>query len=120
MCIRLPKNEILNVGVIAGMGQPAVITVKDAGLYTVAALTAHKRFPGVMRFLTNWYLKDEKRIQKSLNRMCKYLSEEDRAEITVPGAEPLIMAILRAAYAQGPDGVIQDSQIYSTPWDFEL
>ena len=30
------------------------------------------------------------------------------------------MACLKAAYAQGPDGVIRDGQIYGSPWGFEL
>ncbi|KAL9637421.1 MAG: hypothetical protein Q9164_002193 [Protoblastenia rupestris] len=99
----LPKDEILNVAVVA-----------------VAALSAQKWIPSVMRFLTNWYLKDDKRLQKSLYRMYKYLTEEDRAEITKPEAESLMMASLKAAYAQGPNGVIRDGQLYITPWDFEL
>ena len=115
-----PKDEILNVAVVAGMGPPTVLTVKDAGLYTVAALSAHKWIPSVMRFLTNRYVKDDKRLQKSLYRMYKYLTEEDRAEVTKPETESLMMASLKAAYAQGPDGVIRDGQLYSTPWDFEL
>lgn len=115
-----PKTELLNVGVVAGIGPPAVLTLKHAGLYTMAALSAVKWFPGVMRSLTNWYLRDDKRIQKSIRRMSKYLTEEDRAEITGSDAESMIMAVLKAAYAQGPDGVIRDGQIYSSPWGFEL
>ena len=102
------------------MGPPAVLTVRDAGLYTVAALSAQKWIPSVMRFLTNWYLKDDKRLQKSLYCMYKYLSEEDRAEVAKPEAESLMMASLKVAYAQGPDGVIRDGQLYSTPWDIKL
>jgi len=115
-----PKTELLNVGVVAGIGPPAVLTLKHAGLYTMAALSAVKWFPGVMRSLTNWYLRDDKRIQKSIRRMSKYLTEEDRAEITGPDAESMIMAVLKAAYAQGPDGVIRDGHIYSSPWGFDL
>jgi len=115
-----PKNELLNVGVVAGIGPPAVLTLKHAGMYTMAALSAQKWFPGVMRSSTNWYLRDDKRLQKSISRMSKYLTKEDRAEVTGSDAESMIMAVLKAAYAQGPDGVIRDSQIYSSPWGFEL
>lgn len=82
-----PKTGLLNVGVVAGIGPPAVLTLKPAGLYTMAALSAVKWFPGVMRSLTNLYLRDDKRLQKSISRMSKYLTEEDRAEITGPDAE---------------------------------
>lgn len=115
-----PQSELLNVGVVAGIGPPAVLTLKHAGLYTVAALNAVKWFPGVMRSLTNWYLRDDRRLQRSISRMSKYLTEEDRVEITGPEAESMIMAVLKAAYAQGPDGVIRDGQIYSSSWGFEL
>lgn len=111
----LKGTPILNVGVVAGIGPPAVLTLKHAGLYTMAALSAVKWFPGVMRSLTKWYLRDDKRLQKSISRMSKYLTEEDRAEITGSDAESMIMAVLKAAYAQGPDGVIRDGQIYSSP-----
>ena len=117
----LPQDELLNTAVIAGMGAPGVLTVKNAGLYTMAALSLLKWAPGVMRVLVKWSLADDKRLQRDLNHLYKYFgTEEDRAQISSPEAQSSIMATLKAAYAQGPDGVIRDGQIYNTPWDFEL
>jgi pimeloyl-ACP methyl ester carboxylesterase len=113
-----PKDEILNVAVIAGIGPPAVLTVRNAGLYTVAVLSAQRWIPSMVRYLMNWYLEDDRRLQKNLNRMYDYLTEEDRAEVSTLGAEPLIMASLKAAYAQGADGVIRDGQIYKYTMGF--
>ena len=38
-----PSHKTLNVAVVAGMGPPGVATVKNAGMYTVAALAAQQR-----------------------------------------------------------------------------
>ena len=37
-----PSHKTLNVAVVAGMGPPEVATVKNAGMYTVAALAAQQ------------------------------------------------------------------------------
>ena len=115
-----PKDELLNVGVIAGMGPPAVATIKDAGLYTVTVLSTTKYFPGFVRWFMNWCLKSEKRFQRSLRSALMYMSDEDRAELAKPGWEAEAMAVLKVAYAQGPDGAIHDAKIYGSPWGFEL
>lgn len=68
----------------------------------------------------NWTLASDQRLQTQLKWLYKCLTKEDGAGISTPEAHSFIMASLKAAYAQGSDGVIRDAQIYSTPWEFEL
>lgn len=115
-----PRDELLNAAVIAGIGPPAVLTVKNAGWYTVAMLALQTWTPSLVRVLTNWSLGSDERLEKQLNFAYKFLKEEDRATISSPEAQSNIIAILKEAYVQGPDGSIRDGQIYYGPWDFEL
>ncbi|KAH9208318.1 Alpha/Beta hydrolase protein [Leptodontidium sp. 2 PMI_412] len=115
-----PKNELLNSAVIAGIGPPEVLTVRKAGLYTVVALGINKWLPSIPRYAMIWTQKDNRRIEKSLDMHYKYMTDEDRVFIKPAKDRPVLMAILKAAYAQGADGAIMDAQIYGTKWDFEL
>ena len=120
-----PKDELLNATVVAGMGHPDQITVREAGWYTVLALGLHARFPGAMtRFMDWWYppsfFANDEKVRRALRRMYKLLRAEDRALMEEPKAEPAIVACLRAAFAQGSAGTLGDSLIYYGPWDFEL
>ena len=120
-----PVGELMNATVVAGMGHPSQITRRVAGLYTVCALGLHARFPGVMRRTMDWlyspeWLADDEKVGRSLRRMYRLLSEEDRAVMEEPKMEGEVLAVLRAAFAQGSQGTIGDSLIYYGPWDFEL
>ncbi|KAL8869558.1 MAG: hypothetical protein Q9174_004188 [Haloplaca sp. 1 TL-2023] len=116
----LPPKELLNVGVVAGMGPPPVLTLKDAGLYTVYVMNMMTYLPRLMRFFINMSVKDGAVLNKNYQHMMKYLTEEDRAEIGDPESQRLGVKSLMEAYKQGADGAIRDGQIYSSPWGFEL
>ncbi|KAL8966911.1 MAG: hypothetical protein Q9183_003158, partial [Haloplaca sp. 2 TL-2023] len=98
-----PKEELLNVGVVAGMGPPPVLTIRDAGFYTVYALKMMTYLPSLMRFFINMSVKDEATLNKNYQYLMKYLTEEDRAEIGGPDSQRLAVKCLKEAYAQGAD-----------------
>ena len=107
------------------MGHPSQVNRREAGLYTVVALGLHARFPSAMRRVMDWwyppsFFADDEKVRKALKQMYRLLSEEDRAIMEDPQVEPIVMASLRAAFAQGSRGTIGDSLIYYGPWDFEL
>lgn len=122
-----PKDELLNATVVAGIGPPECVKREVAGLYTVVALWFHIRTPGLLKRFFTWYynptfLNDDGRLQKALNRVYKWLPKDEQEEIADPEAQPAIRAVIRAAFAQGGDGVIRDGQIYASRelWGFEL
>lgn len=122
-----PKDELLRATVVAGMGPPSCLTRKEAGLYTMVALWLHSNCPGLLLKYFGWhyspkYLQDDKAIQKSLDRMYRLLPEKDRKAISDPISQPVIRAVLRAAFAQGGLGPVRDGQIYASQdlWGFEL
>ena len=116
-----PKNELLNVAVVAGMGPPELITVKDAGWYTVTALGLIKWFPGLMRSLSSWGTASEEKLEKQLKSAFKWLlTKEDMEYLSDPKEKALLMKSYEEAYKQGALGAIRDCQIYGIPWDFKL
>lgn len=122
-----PKDELLNATIVAGMGPPECATRDKAGLYTVIALWFHAKTPGLLKRFLNWYynpafINNDERLQKALNRFYKFLPKEEEEMIADPEAQPAIRALVRAAFAQGADGVIRDGQIYGSKdlWGFDL
>lgn len=122
-----PKNELLRATVVAGMGPPACVNRKEAGLYTTIALWFHLKAPGLLQKFWAWqygpkFLHDDEAIQKSLNRMYRLLPKKDRECMSAPEAQATIRAILRAAFIQGGWGPLRDGQIYASQdlWGFEL
>lgn len=115
-----PKEELLSATVIAGMAPPAVLTLKDAGLYTMAVLWMRKWAPSPMRWFCNWSLASEQRIKSQLGYMLWMLPKSERETLGTPEAMDMIVKHLQEAYAQGVDGTFHEMDMMMEPWGFEL
>lgn len=123
-----PKEELLNVGVVAGMGPPEVVTLQKAGWYTVIALWLHTHAPGILKWSANWLypaksIQDDEKLQKIIDKSIEWLPAETRKELEPlkkPDEQREIKAHIRCIFAQGFDGTFRDAQIYASPWGFDL
>lgn len=123
-----PKDDLLNVSVVAGMGPPEVVTLQKAGWYTVAALWLHTHIPGILKWSADWLypsksIQDDEKLQKIIDKFIRWLPAETRKELEPlkkPDEQRAMKAHIRCMFAQGFDGTFRDAQIYASPWGFDL
>lgn len=129
-CARLiPKDELLNVGVVAGMGPPETVTLRMAGWYTVLALWMHTNMPSLLKRFAEWQfplssIQDDEKLQKIIDKTVRWLPAETRKdleELGKPGQpQTEFRTHVQCMFAQGWDGTLRDAQLYALPWGFRL
>lgn len=127
-CARLtPSKELLNVGVVAGMGPPETITFRMAGWYTVLALWLHRTMPSLLKRYLDWQypvtsIHDDEKLQVIIDKTIRWLPAETRKELEnmKKPEQRELRAHVQCMFAQGWDGTIRDGQIYASPWGFGL
>lgn len=124
-----PKDELLNVGVVAGMGPPETVTFRMAGWYTVLALWLHRNLPNLLKRFAEWQypassIQDDERLQKIIDKSMRWLPAETRKELEeiskAGDPQKEFRAHIQCMFAQGWAGTIRDAQIYGSLWGFRL
>lgn len=119
----LSPRDLVSVTVVAGMCHPNQINVREAGWYITLVLWWYKHFSGLL----SWYIDtfqtakvyDDEQCRKMLEHAYTWLPEPDR-RFMQHADQSLMMASLRAVFAQGARGVVEDGRTLCGPWGFEL
>lgn len=119
----LAPREVVGVGIVAGMCHPAQINVREAGVYIASVLWWYKHFPGLLRWWIDTFqvsrVRDDERCREMLEYAYTWLPEPDRTFMQ-RADQGLMRANLRAVFAQGARGVVNDGRALCGPWGFEL
>lgn len=126
----LPREQLLRVGVLAGMGPADTgwdglrTTNKILFRYTIS-------FPWLMRLLLKWTIvqkaqdPDPEVLRIYMKGQVQWVRGQEKKDLedlfaADPGAMEIKIESARESFRQGADGFIQEGQLLLGPWGFEL
>lgn len=126
----VPKEQLLRVGVLAGMG-PADAGLDGVRIMTKVFLWITVWFPWLVRLLLECTLvrkaqnADPEVLRHYVKGQRKWMRGQEKKDLedllaAIPGAMEIMTASTREHFRQGAEGLIQEAKILMDSWGFEL
>ncbi|KAI8804715.1 Alpha/Beta hydrolase protein, partial [Cladochytrium replicatum] len=126
-CARhIPGEEIIGLGVLAGVGPYLEVGTKGMTFLGRLGLNVVLRSPGwFVRSMAGSSSKkaqdpDPEVFERLLVKQLKALPASDQKEVLNPPTLKAVVGGMREHFRNGPDGYVREAQLLGKPWGFEL
>lgn len=116
VCAFKIPDRLVHVGIISGLGPYGAPGVKKSAASPIVKLP---------RFVRKMILKGFKKVleknpDKVARKMKKRFPPSDQAVMAVTAERDVLLDALKEGLSAGPEGAMQDTEIYKNDWGFEL